>query len=360
MATTRLSISTTAGADPRTEAQKIIVPPNNLSRHLKSKLYPKVRNLVDDLSRQDRSAEAIDRDICFVKERYLPFLEFDVSSRLTLEMARYGKVKEALLLLSDPENKLPQDIAKKANELYKRFDAMGWNASTPTPAGRAERRSSTGRYPPEDHPIWGEHGIMHGVIMERGQGGRPVYLLDDRFTPRNAKVYGHNGLQPGQWFPRQESLRFHGGHTQKQRGISGHEETGAYSIVVSGAYDDKNKDEGDIIYYSAEGAHGRDASRRAEVKGNRALRASISSGRPVRVFRNAKDGGRFAPPCGIRYDGLYRVVGKENRYNTEGGLYERFELRRMDDIDQPDLEDIVGTSPTPQEQADFTRIGLGY
>lgn len=358
---TRLSISTPAGADPRKAAQRLIVPPRaGHGRYLKSTLYPKVHNLVKDLSRRNRSVEAIDRAIRFVKEQYLPYLEFDVSRELTTRMAEYGRVKEALLLLSDPENKVPKDVAKKADELYQKFHAMGWEASSPTPASRAERRSSTGRYPPEDHPIWGEHGIMRGVIMERGQGGRPVYFLDDRFPPRNAKVYGHNGLQPGKWFPRQECLRFHGGHAQKERGISGHEDTGAYSIVVSGAYDDKDKDEGDIIYYSGEGAHGRDSSRRAEVKGNRALRASISSGRPVRVFRNAKGSGRFAPPCGIRYDGLYRVVGKENRYNLQGGLYERFELRRLHDTEQPDLEIIVGTSPTPQEQADFTRIGLGY
>lgn len=80
---------------------------------------------------------------------------------------------------------------------------MGWEALTPKTASRAERCSSTGRYPPEDHLIWGEHGIMHGVMMERGQGGRPVYFLDDHFTQRNAKLYGHNGLQPGMWFPMQ-------------------------------------------------------------------------------------------------------------------------------------------------------------
>lgn len=61
-----------------------------------------------------------------------------------------------------------------------------------------------------------------------------------------------------------------------------------------------------------------------------------------------------------RVDGLYEVVGKENRYNSEGGLYERFELRRIEEMDQPDLEDIVRTSPTPQEQADFARIQAGY
>lgn len=78
------------------------------------------------------------------------------------------------------------------------------------------------------------------------------------------------------------------------------------------------------------------------------------------MFRNAKGGGRFAPPCGIRYDGLYEVVGKENRVNAQGGLYERYELHRIEDMDQPDLDDIVRTSPTPQEQANFARIQEGY
>lgn len=358
---TRLSISISAGADPRTQSQRLVLPPGiGLARYLK-KLHHKVNRIVDDFPRRSRSAEAVDEDIGFVREQYLPFLEFDVAKHLTPRMAEYGKVKEALLRLRNPQNKLPKDVAKKADELYKKFDAMGWQALLPTSSSvRAARRTSTGRYPPRDHPIWGEHGIMHGVIMEHGQNGRPVYFLDDRLTPREAKVYGHNDLQPGRWFPRQESLRFHGGHAQSIRGISGHEDTGAYSIVVSGAYEDTNRDEGDIVYYSAEGAHDRDPSRKANVKGNRALRASITSRNPVRVFRSAKGDSRFAPPCGIRYDGLYRVVGKEYRHNAEGKLYELFKLRRLQDVGQPDLEEIARSSPTSQEQADFTQIGLGY
>lgn len=362
MATKELPISTPSSADPRTQAQRLIVPSNGgLARYLKGTLYHKVNRIVNDLSRRDRSAEAVDKDIRFVTEQYLPFLEFDVARELTPRMAEWGKIKGALLLLRNPQNKLPKKVAKKADELYKKFDATGWNALLPTPASlRAERRTSTGRYPPENHPIWGKHGIMHGVIMEHGHNGRPVYLLDDRFTPRDAKVYGHNGLQPGRWFPRQECLRFHGGHAQKLRGISGHEDTGAYSIVVSEAYEETNRDEGEIIYYSAEGAHDKEPSRKANVKGNRALRASITSHRPVRVFRNAKGGSRFAPPCGIRYDGLYTVMGKVNKYNSKGGVFELFKLRRLQDTGQPDLEEIVRSSPTSQEQADFTQIGLGY
>lgn len=275
-----------------------------------------------------------------------------MAKEMTEKSAKYGRIKEALLLLSGPHNRLPKDIAKKADELYKRFDGMAWDAT---------RRitSFTGGYPPDDHPIWGTEGIMHGVIIRRGVGGRPIYELDDRFTPRNAKVYGHNGLQPGSWFPRRECFRFHGGHAQSLRGISGHEDQGA-SIVVSGKYNDIDEDEGDTIFYGAEGAHDKDSSKKADVKGNRALRASISTQNPVRVFRSAKGGGRFAPPCGIRYDGLYRVVSMENRRNEIGGVYQRYTLHRLRDIDQPPLDDIVHASPTPQQQADFSRITAGY
>lgn len=356
----RLSVSTSAGADPRTEDQKLKPPPCGMARFLKSTLFPKVKNLVGDLAHRGRSAHAVDKQIRFIMEQYLPFLEFDVAKSMTKELVKFGKIKTALQLLRDPDNRLPEDVATKANDLYRRFDAMAWDATLPTPAKLRAERSLTGGYPPENHPIWGTHGIMHGIIMDRGRRGQPIYKLDDRFTRRDAEVYGHNGLRPGMWFPRQECLRLHGGHSQTERGISGHEDRGAYSIVVSGKYDDIDKDEGNTVYYSAEGAHDRHSSRKADVKGNRALRASISSHNPVRVFRRANTGSRFAPPVGIRYDGLYKIVGKECRYNSKGGLYERFELRRLEDIDQPDLDDIMRTSPTTQERADFFRIKAGY
>ncbi|KAJ4424399.1 hypothetical protein N0V82_000920 [Gnomoniopsis sp. IMI 355080] len=357
---TRLSVPASAGADPRTEAQKLKLPSCRMGRFLKSKLFPKVKNLVGDLTHRGRSAHVVDKQIRFVREQYLPLLEFDVAKSMTKKLAKYAKIKTALQLLRDPVNRLPADVATKADDLYKRFDAMDWDATRPTPASLRAERVFTGGYPPEGHPIWGMHGIMHGIVLERGRRGQPVYRLDDRFTRRDAEVYGHNGLRPGMWFPRQECLRLHGGHSQIERGISGHEYRGAYSIVVSGKYEDIDKDEGNTIYYSAEGAHDKHASRKADVKGNRALRASISSHNPVRVFRRANKSSRFAPPVGIRYDGLYEIVGKEYRYNSGGGRYERFELRRLENIDQPDLDDILHTSPTTQEQADFSRIKAGY
>lgn len=202
----RLSISTSAGLDPRTEAQKIKVPSGRMARYLKSTLFPKIKHLVEDLAHRGRSVHAVDEQIRFVREQYLPFLEFDVAKEMTNEKAEFAKIKEALLLLRDPENQLPADIAKKADDLYRRFDAMAWTAKLPTTASLRTERSSTGGYPPEDHPIWGTQGIMHGIVMARGESGRPLYELDDRFTRRDAEVYGHNGLRPGAWFPRQECL----------------------------------------------------------------------------------------------------------------------------------------------------------
>lgn len=350
--------TTSARSRPRREAQRISIALRGAARVHKSLYLPKIKRLVIDLKSPRRcSAQAVRQQLDFAKDEYLPFLEFGAARQMTNKFANYAKVKEALTLLRNPENRLPTAIAKKADELYKKFAGAAWDASTPTPAPRAK---FTGEYPPEDHPIWGKEGIMHGVVLGHGPHGNPTYRLDDRYDPRNAEVYGHNGLQPGMWFPRQECLRFHGGHAQKIRGISGHENKGAYSIVVSGAYDDIDKDEGDIIYYSAEGAHGRDASRRAEVKGNRALRASIRSHNPVRVFRSAKGPGRFAPPCGIRYDGLYEVFGREENLNAQGESYDLYKLRRLVGIDQPDLKDIVRARPTPQEQAHYERIKAGY
>lgn len=111
---TRLSVSTSAAADSRTEAQRSKAPPGRMARFLKSTLFPKIKNLVDDLAYRGRSADAVVKQIRFVREQYLPFLEFDVAKEMTNQMAAFAKIKEALLLLRDPNNRLPRDIAKKS------------------------------------------------------------------------------------------------------------------------------------------------------------------------------------------------------------------------------------------------------
>ncbi|GIY19420.1 e3 ubiquitin-protein ligase UHRF1 [Caerostris extrusa] len=122
-----------------------------------------------------------------------------------------------------------------------------------------------------------------------------------------------------------------GVHRPHVAGIHGRESDGAYSIVLSGGYED-DLDEGEDFKYTGSG--GRDLSgnkRCAEqscdqtlTRMNKALASNCNAalnkngaeakdwkaGKPVRVVRNCK--GRkhseYSPEEGNRYDGIYKVV----------------------------------------------------
>ncbi|CAN8101597.1 unnamed protein product [Discula destructiva] len=320
--------------------------------------------LLDEYDRYDGDPpeRLVWEQLDFVRRRYLPGLAVEVSlAENPGKIVEYCKIKKALEALADPHNLLPQDVRVEAERLYKEFDKKKWYESQPiltTPTWQL----TSGRYPTEDHPIFGRLCIMDGLIIGQGPGRNARPRIDDRRRVRNAKEYGHNGLEPGFWTPFQVGLILHGGHDQPQRGISGDEKYGAYPIVVSGQYNDIDLNEGNAIYYSAEGARHKQASKKAGAKANEAMRASIRTWNPIRVYRSAKHCGPYAPPCGIRYDGLYECVGKEIRVNKDGGSYERFKLVRLNRSDQPDLDDIVGVSPTAKQTEDYRRLKVesGY
>lgn len=343
---------------------KILVPPAgcSLRMFLKTECWSKkIRPLTCEYrdSNGRPPSQSADEYRDFVVGRYFPYLRADVVREITPRLAESAKVKHALEQLFNPSNRLPQEVADEALRIYKLFDKMEWNSSPRTPTIRRAARLSNDpqfAYPPSEHPIWGDDGIMRGVLMAKK--GRIAYRIDDRYPRRNSEIIGHNGLEPGQWFARQHCAVVHGAHAQTQRGIAGNQRDGAYSIVVSGVYKDQDSDEGDVIYYSAEGARDKNASQKADAVGNQALAVSWRSGQPVRVLRSSSGSSPFAPACGIRYDGLYRVVDFELRRNKIGGLYRRYELRRLSG--QRSLEEIVRTIPTAQEQADEARITEGY
>lgn len=337
----------------------ILVPPagSTVGRFLKSNVYPRyVKPLLDEfIHHQGRPPRRlVQNNLHYVTEKYLPYLEHDIVREITPRLADYGRVREALQKLADPDNRLPAPVASKAREIYEKFEAIGWDASRPI---RPVIQTSDD-YPPSDHPIWGDHGIMHGLVLYRGPGGNLRCKLDDRFQPQNAHVVGDDHLRVGQWFPRQASAILHGAHSQPIRGISGDPERGAYSIVVSGEYYDVDRDEGDIIYYSGEGGTGKDSGKKTDSKLNQALHASWRLGTPVRVLRSSKLKSIYAPACGIRYDGLYRIVSVQAMRNSDGGRFDQFKLVRLPN--QRSLEDVCRESPTVQQIHDFERINLGY
>ena len=75
--------------------------------------------------------------------------------------------------------------------------------------------------------------IMRGIAA--GGTTRLAYSLDKNYipAPRPCNIFGHNGLQVGDWWPLRVCALRDGAHGAMQAGIAGSSNTGAYSIVVS-------------------------------------------------------------------------------------------------------------------------------
>ncbi|ELU05907.1 hypothetical protein CAPTEDRAFT_221977 [Capitella teleta] len=144
-------------------------------------------------------------------------------------------------------------------------------------------------------------------------------------------------------------------HRPHVAGIHGREEEGAYSIVLSGGYED-DVDDGEQFTYTGSG--GRDLSgnkRTAEqscdqvlTRMNKALAKNCSApidskkggdsgkdwrkGKPVRVVRNCKGRkhSKYAPEEGNRYDGIYKVVKYWPEKGQSGFIVWRYLLKRDD------------------------------
>lgn len=318
-------------------------------------------------------------------EQFLRWLETSVE--ITPALAEDSKIANSLkLMFDDPRFQFEQQTAERARQLYERWedekwgegevveestdDESGGDDTAPDVKRKKSSASATGtdlvpttrRAPPASHPIFGVHGIMHGVI--RTSGRRKNYKLDPRYTKRPFKVYGDNRIAVGQWWPMQIIARFHGAHGHPVAGISGNSETGAYSVVISGGqYEELDEDRGDTLYYSGSDSHDNTDPKKAadSSTGTLALKASLRTQRPVRVLRAAGFGGKrggssWRPTVGIRYDGRYRVDKMILKTNNKGGLYEQFKLVRLPG--QPAIDRV--SRPTAAEKRDFAMRDYGY
>ncbi|WPH03885.1 E3 ubiquitin-protein ligase ORTHRUS 1 [Acrodontium crateriforme] len=295
------------------------------------------------------------------------------------------------LIYNNNEFHFPEEYRERAKALFEKWEESRWGAPAPPPpptggdqstsepvmqeddggqgndlptvarkktARRTDSGPGTIKFPPEDHPIWGVDGIMHGIALKR-RDATESQVLDSRYDKRDCKVFGDNGLEVGQWFARRLVALFRGAHGSSQAGIVGDGNSGAYSIVVSGAYEDLDQDRGDVIYYSGSNSHSNTDPRQPPpaTTGTQALYRSIETGEAVRVLRTSSGAGRLRPVCGLRYDGLYRVVRLRNPMNGKGGRYDQFELVRVEG--QVPL-DRLKLRPTLQEQRQFEKIADGF
>ncbi|THV43956.1 hypothetical protein BGAL_0794g00010 [Botrytis galanthina] len=309
------------------------------------------------------------------------------------------RLKEVLGLFTNPVFKCPTEYSNIAKALIDRIearngfeappppvaaltiDAQSANANknkkrksvseTPTSSKRS-RNDSTSRESPVPSStgysappasashIWGDSGIMRGILWK--QGGHVT--LDDKkvhIFKKNARIHGHNGLTVGDCWPRQMAALRDGAHGAPQAGIVGDKKEGAYSIVISKHYDGFDRDEGDIVYYSAPGAKEsiiKEAD--SENSGAMALRRSIVTKKPVRVLRSANCAWKNRPAAGIRYDGLYRVTDHKDEINGKGGKFWRFTLKRLRRVDGSDQVPINLSRPTKEEVVLFEKVKNGY
>ncbi|KAL3266946.1 hypothetical protein HHI36_011096 [Cryptolaemus montrouzieri] len=145
-------------------------------------------------------------------------------------------------------------------------------------------------------------------------------------------------------------------HRPLVAGIHGRSDEGAYSIVVSGGYED-DVDNGDEFEYT--GAGGRDLSGNKRVNGqtcnqeltntNKALALNCKAkfnnvtgaesenwreGKPVRVVRKAGKS-KYAPDDGYRYDGIYKIVKYYPEKGKSGFIVWKYLLRRDDPTPAP-------------------------
>ncbi|KAJ1302291.1 hypothetical protein OPQ81_001108 [Rhizoctonia solani] len=152
------------------------------------------------------------------------------------------------------------------------------------------------------------------------------------------------GVPIGSWWETRAECSAAAIHAPFVAGISGGPE-GAYSVALSGGYDD-DIDMGDAFTYTGSG--GRDLKGTAknpknlrtapqsshqsfEHSFNKALKISSETRKPVRVIRGFKLPSVYAPEAGYRYDGLYVVerAWMDRGNNPKGWQVCKFAFRRI-------------------------------
>ena len=301
-----------------------------------------------------------------------PALEKAIGLKVALELV--------MDLPSTSQYQFPAPFPEMAKAAHRKFEAEAWgnndeirddqdnannvntataSASTATPISTqssAPTPTIVIRRPNPNHPIYGVNGIMHGILVDRS-GKMITYKLDDSQPPhRSGKVFGHNGLANGQWWPLQICALRDGAHGMRMGGIAGSPTYGAYSIIVSGLYADLDADYGDRLYYSGSQSHDNtDPNTPVLSNATKALQRSRENGKVVRVLRASGGESYYCPSVGLRYDGLYQVGREETKINRRGGAYLRFRLERV--AGQPPID---RSRPTVAEKRDYDCVRSYY
>jgi hypothetical protein len=216
--------------------------------------------------------------------------------------------------------------------------------------------------PPKRHAIYGSGKIMDGIWLRRNTNTSTntvthSRILDPTKEHLPANKFGSNGIEHGTWWPKQICLVRDGAHGCIQGGIYGNLEDGAFSIIVSGSsYSGLDEDHGDYLYYSApKPEEGVASNKRQSTDRTQILRQSLYTQKSVRVIRGASKPNKYAPPVGLRYDGLYTVAEEEVGKTVNGVALAQFKLVRR--ANQPDIDLF---KPDSKQQTLFKCIKLEY
>jgi putative restriction endonuclease len=155
------------------------------------------------------------------------------------------------------------------------------------------------------------------------------------------------GIREGDVFQSYKDMNRVKVHTPTNAGISGSQNEGAESIVISGGYED-DQDLGDVIIYTGSGGQdgsGKQIADQTLTRSNKALAKNEIDGLPVRVIRGAHKGNPFAPASGYRYDGLYRVDSHWSETGKSGFKIYRYRLLKLNDALPPKVQ----TKSTPND-----------
>ncbi|KAG0708893.1 PUA-like domain-containing protein [Suillus ampliporus] len=190
-----------------------------------------------------------------------------------------------------------------------------------------------------------DRGVPEPITIKRSKKLKVGQVKSKRtYDPH---MYGHiPDVEVGTWWATREDCSNASVHGPWVSGIAPGPD-GAYSIALSGGYDD-DVDEGYAFTFTGSGGRDLRGTKTApknlrtapqssdqsfEDRNNAALQRSVDTRKPVRVIRGFKgrDKSKYAPSEGYRYDGLYLVKKAwiEKGLNKGGFLVCKFAFVRL-------------------------------
>lgn len=303
--------------------------------------------------RADKPSKTLSPEDCDTLHQVLD--DIDNLPTMTPAIQRQDRIMDNLkLIIGNADHviihipyRFPAPFPARASAILQKYEWGNWGASVQQVVGP--------RLPSPEHPIFGDHGLMRGILLKPNSQRRSYHIRED-FPKRKSAVLGHNGLRVGDWWPYQICALRDGAHGSLIAGISGTHDTFAFSIVISGKYGSLDIDKGDVIFYSDSKALENKNSRRATYSNTtEAMHRSAQLHKPIRVLRSSAHLSKFGVSKGLRYDGLYTITGVQTRHNDSGGAYYRFQLER-----EPGQAAIDLKRPTQEERYCYGRIDQGY